>query len=138
MLICGCASEHDTAPFHYRAAQIKIPQVTSFEESWVYMLVAIMELQIVVRIEVVCAPGTPAPSLPANSIADDLAVICIAAQIMAIEIGHSNALQVGYVGVNAFGAQIEFFNFRNPWHIEADTERGFTRKRNRRIFIFSK
>jgi hypothetical protein len=85
VLIIGRGSKNQAAHLDDRATQVKVPQIAALQELRVDVLVAVMELQIVARVEAVRCPKVQAAAFAANGIADNLPIIGVSAQITSIK-----------------------------------------------------
>src|SRR3954470_18321167 len=72
VLVLGRGGKNQGTHFDHRPAQIKVPQITAFQEFRVNMLVTVMELYIIAGIETVGRPKVQTAAFAADGIANNL------------------------------------------------------------------
>src|SRR5258708_23189973 len=106
MLVFHCASEAQVARSHEGAGGIEVTQVASVQELRVHVLVAVVQLQAVVGSEVVGGPDVDAATFASDGAADDLAIVRVSAQVVAVGEGNAYSTKARNVSVDALTSQI--------------------------------
>ena len=128
MFVFDRTAEHDAAKRCKRARNVVIAEISAFQKLGIHVLVSIVNLQRIRWCKPVCTPGVDAAAFSPDGISDDLAIICVAAQIMRIKVFNSRDPNIGYIGVNSFHTKISAVKLRQLGDVQPRPKGGFSRK----------